>query len=585
MEVRHSHNGYWPAADWLRWLFQLFPQAPPDATSHFAIALAVRMPRAAFKSKVKSESRHTSGAKQTITNRTRCQLYRDQRQKYEHSLVAKVAALKEELTALDRGFWQERAIALRQISRESLDRTMREYFTRFKHGLGVATSMLGTKDMTKSQRLAQQNTYEHIRAQENFLRCLMDPRVVMGGLVGVEPMIAMMRRATAAYADFHQVLSSLKVLGSSESPMVVARVMKHAVLTRESFQMYLPGAAGDADLLRKYLHSRVAFESTMTFHFTREGRVRRVNKETCYIAGLIKAGWSIADVARAMPSATALDMVAAPKFEAALSATDSRGHSFSGANTALAVGPTRKMLLDLVSECCQLFQIRVGEVQPEQQQFASSQAAAREAFLRRVLSVDVAFGDVVGLNAVVELWLHWVQVLADVRKQITGVSIVGADNAPVLIVSMTSWPSSRLVTSVAAEMKRILPWTLLDTELRCCSQMQFHFTQDARVSCCSMDNGFAEALRVAGLGLAETSRVLQWFSPTQRVRRPAATAENDQQETSPQRHTTKSNRERSLKFRRRQKQSHLALERSVQALQATVWQLKTRLKQLAGGSM
>lgn len=44
---------------------------------------------------------------------------------------------------------------------------------------------------------------------------------------------------------------------------------------------------------------------------------------------------------------------------------------------------------------------------------------------------------------------------------------------------------------------------------------QFHFNQDTLVTFCSFGSDCAEALQAAGMGLEETSQVLEWLSSTQ----------------------------------------------------------------------
>lgn len=521
-------------------------------------------------------------AKRQVSNSTRCKLYRDQKQQYEDALVVKISALKEELATLQRGLWQEKTLLLRHVSMGSLDKLVREYFARIEYGLGsIESSPLD--GLASNQRRLIEQTNDRACSQEAFLRHMMDSQVAVGPMKGVNALLAILRGKTSAFANSRLVLSSLKVVGSEESPVVVAWSVTHAILTRESLRIFFPGPTTDHELIHKYLHTPVAMESITTFHFTHDGSVKRVATENSYITSLIKSGWSVSDAARVLPHVQIVK--AFLKNQAALYSPVARHTPTSFTVNARPSHSSRDKLDGLICEFCALFGIeRDNTSQPP----LTADEKAKEAFLRRVLDENVECGTVAGVDAVIRSWLHWADILGAVRKQVMSLSVAGDENEPILIVHLKNEFSGLLLGSLVPQTS-FSKLELLNTDLCCNSKAQFHFTHEARVSLCSFDSGLAEALGVAGLGLEEICNVLEWIRTLDEASpvnlsdsvikfNPATVSDTPVNILS--KRAPKSSSERGQAFRLREKKREENLQVSLQTLRANVSQLETRLSEL-----
>lgn len=551
----------------------------PYRLSHLLHPQPLALPEASSKAKDPPAKRKV---RRLVSNSARCKLYRDQKQQYEDMLVAKISALKQELSTLQRGLWQEKALLLRHVSMGSLDKLAREYFACVEYGL--ASVVVPPADgQTPSQRRLMDQMNDRVRSQEAFLNHLMDPQVTVGPMTGVGSLLAILRRKAAMFANSRIMLTSLEVVGSQESPVVVAWAVMQVTLTHESFRTFLPGAAANNELIHKYLHTTLTVESTTTFHFTREGRVKHVATESSYIASLIRSGWSVSDAARALPNA---------QLPPALLKNQGAACPALSALSATPAYPSREALVALVYECCTLFEIGMEKLPPLVSVVAD--AKTKQAFLRRVLDTNVEFGNIAGMEAVIRFLLRFADVLVDIRKQITNVSVAGDATEPILIVHLKNEMPGYLIASMMAESDSNVSWNAWDTDLTCLSKAQFHFTQDGRISLCSFASGCSEALRVAGVGLEETCQVLQWFASLVPLIDTGATSPADQSTGThsgtisssdlpsqpPQKCKPKTNRERGQAFRQRQKQFEQELEGSVKQLRNTVSELQARRKEL-----
>lgn len=520
-----------------------------------------------------------SKVKRAVANSIRCKRYRDQKQQYEDTLVTNIALLKQELATLKRGLWQEKALRLKHVPMGSLDKIIRQYFAFFEYGIASEIPFPCNEELSINKRRQIQQSNDRVRSQEAFLHHIMDPRVAIGTLSGVQSWITLLRIGCAAFANVRKVLLSLEVIGSEESPVVVARAVTYSIITRDSFQIYFPGVAMDNELIHKYLHMPLAIDNTMTFQFSREDRVESISMESSFIVGLIKSGWSIEDASRALPP-VGIPKSLKDQVTFALSQKNSRRalETREGAipdESAEQLYPSHAVLFGLVREFCALFEVRMEEA--AQTFSASVDIRAKEDFLRRVLDTNVVFEGVLGVESVIRLWLHVADAMANVRKRITNISIAGDEDAPILIVQMKNEISTQSFAFVVSEAGFSFKQ---DAELLFVSRAQFHFTQDARISFCSFDSGCSEALQVCGMGLEEISRVLQWFSSLYKpTDTPSSAAAASSRET-PSKRAPKSNRERGQAFRLRQKKHESELEGSIAQLRKTVSQLEARVGHL-----
>lgn len=306
--------------------------------------------------------------------------------------------------------------------------------------------------------------------------------------------------------------------------------------------------------------------------------------ETSFIASLIKSGWSVSDAARAVPP---VQIAKALLNSQASSRPVVRSSPSPSTLYAKASHWNRDMLERLVCEFCALFEVKTDDL-PLFPVAAGSNGKAKEAFLRRVLDENVEFGDIYGVDAVIRSWLYVADVLADVRKQITSISVAGDDSEPILIVHMRNEFFSHLLESLMPH--KDFSKLHGGKALCCTSKAQFHLTHKARISLCSFDSGFAIALQEAGLAIEETCDVLEWFSTLHRAGFDAGTSPRVQlredvngqmapQDIPPKRRP-KSNRERGQAFRLREKQREEHLKGSLGHLRETVSQLEARLSEL-----
>ncbi|TMW57812.1 hypothetical protein Poli38472_014415 [Pythium oligandrum] len=237
-------------------------------------------------------------ARRAKTNSERGKEFRAKRKKYEGELETAVYRLRAQVAdlTLSRSVWERKLLETRQCETGSLVRLIRQYFDMFRFGLRDSTHLAGTKRTL----MPSDPTADHIRQQELFIRQVMDQNVSVGDQAGPEASIAQWRMYTISHDSLRNEPYRIVTLGSEELPVVEVYSKVRARISRNTFRFMFPSALGREDLVQKFLHREVVYDSVFRFQFTEEGKIAVESADIGFVDGLLAAGFSLNEITELM---------------------------------------------------------------------------------------------------------------------------------------------------------------------------------------------------------------------------------------------------------------------------------------------
>lgn len=221
------------------------------------------------------------------TSSERGRRFRARQREREAWLVKYVLQVGEEIQSLSRSrqLQYEQSLRTRHSAEGSCVRAIREFFSLFRDGL-------------ESDEIPANQPFlaEHVRFKERYMRYVYDPDTITGDLRGVDAAIDQWRRYTVVHDRFHLDLGHIETLGPLDDPTFHLHHKLTVRISRATFQHMFPSCVDDEELVSKFLHRLVTYDSVAYFRFSDEGRINYYGVQVDFVNGLMRAGGSLRDV-------------------------------------------------------------------------------------------------------------------------------------------------------------------------------------------------------------------------------------------------------------------------------------------------
>lgn len=248
------------------------------------------------------QSRRTRTRPRAKSSSERGQLFRQRQKQYVDALEENIQQLREQISQLSASttsLTRECTLLVRTNDWGSLVQISRELYTVFRHGLEVFDP--GQQHQHQQGPGAVELQRASAQYKQHFLRQVVDPDVVYGSLVGVDELITQWLRHTASYSQLEIELGRAECIADADAnPVVMIHTKVHARLSRESFPVMFPFAAGREDLIQTFVDRDLTFECMTWFEFSETERIITYNVQVNYVEALVMAVGSTRLVAELM---------------------------------------------------------------------------------------------------------------------------------------------------------------------------------------------------------------------------------------------------------------------------------------------
>lgn len=251
-----------------------------------------------------AKSAKTAASKPESFHSARGKRYRAQRKQYEDELEGNVQKMSSDVTALicQRVLLLERSLTTRHTSNSALVKLAHEYYTKVRHG--VPRPNAPADESPRSRQLGQWT------AQEEFLRRVMTPEVIVGRSVGIDAVIAHWQLYTSAFNGMRKDITTISIEGAKEDPMVIVKTVTSLRIIRDTFAFVFPSARPGEDVIQRFIGMEVRVKTTARINFTPDGKISLLLFEPSYVQSLLDAGTTLRDLAsllRQAPDAKSMD--------------------------------------------------------------------------------------------------------------------------------------------------------------------------------------------------------------------------------------------------------------------------------------